>query len=150
MSAAEVHDRVLHADPAEQAELAEVVSLLDRLDSTGETSARLVGQDGEAILLPPTAYEALRTVIGGMAQGLTITLVPHGKEMTTQEAADLLNISRTYVVKLIDQGELTAHKVGTHRRLRIEDVLAYRDRRAEHRREALRRLTEMSEEGGYE
>lgn len=86
-----------------------------------------------------------------MAQGLTITLIPHDKELTTKEAADILNVSRPFLIRLLDRGELPYHRVGTHRRLRVEDVLAYREQRAARRREKLRELTRLSEEveGGY-
>lgn len=150
MSAVDVHDRVLHAEPEEQDRLAQIMDLLDRMESTGQTTARLLGAEGEAIDLPPSAYEALRAVVAGMTSGLTMTLVPHGKELTTQEAADLLNVSRPYLVRIVDAGEIPAHRVGTHRRLKIEDVLAYRAHRAVSRREALREMTAISEEFGYE
>jgi len=87
-----------------------------------------------------------------MAEGLTIVLMPHGKELTTQEAAELLHVSRPHLVKLCDDGELAHHRVGAHRRLKIEDVLEYREQRAKTRREHLRDLTRESRElteGGY-
>lgn len=150
MPVVEAQDRVLHAEPEEKDGLAVVLNLLDRLESAGDLKAKLVGPDGRAIEIPPSAYEALRAVVGGMARGLTMTLVPHGKELTTQEAADLLNISRTYLVKLVDNGQIPAHMVGTHRRLKIEDVLQYRAQRADVRREALAEITAIGEEFGYE
>jgi excisionase family DNA binding protein len=86
-----------------------------------------------------------------MAQGQTVTLVPHGKELTTQEAAGLLHVSRPHLIKLLDEGVIPHHKVGTHRRVRIEDLLAYSDQRSATRREKLDELTQLSEElpGGY-
>ena len=86
-----------------------------------------------------------------MARGQTITLVPHGEELTTQEAADLLHVSRPYLIRLLAEGVLPHHRVGTHRRLLVEDVLAYRERRAVERRRQLRELTQLSEAvpGGY-
>jgi excisionase family DNA binding protein len=68
-----------------------------------------------------------------------------------KEAADILNISRPFLVKLLDRGEIPYHRVGTHRRLNVEDALGYRELRAKRRREKLRELTELSEqvEGGY-
>ncbi|HEY6760980.1 MAG TPA: helix-turn-helix domain-containing protein [Baekduia sp.] len=149
-SAGAAPERVLHAEPEEQSGLAEVLSLLDRLESRGERKTRLVGPDGDAIELPASAFEALRAVVSGMANGQTITLVPHGQELTTQQAADILNVSRPHVIKLLESGEIAHHKVGSHRRVNVEDVLRYRADRAKARRAQLEELTRLSEELGYE
>lgn len=141
--------RVLSASPEEQPELAKVVDLLAHLDTTGEQLTRVVGPDGESIVLPAPAFEALKAVVTAMAQGLAMTLIPSGRELTTQEAADLLRISRPSVIRLLEDGTIPFHKVGTHRRINVEDILAYRAARNEQRRAALRELTEISEEIGY-
>jgi excisionase family DNA binding protein len=115
------------------------------------SAARLVSPDGETMELPASAFHALKLVVEGMARGQTMMLVPHGKELTTQEAADILHVSRPHLVKLLDAGTIPHHKVGTHRRVRIEDVLDYRQQHAGTRREKLDELTRLSEEleGGY-
>jgi excisionase family DNA binding protein len=148
-SATPTSQRVLSASPEEQPELAKVVDLLAHLDTDGERMTRLVSPDGESIVLPASAFEALKAVVTGMAQGMAMTLVPSGRELTTQEAADLLRISRPSVIRLLEDGTIPFHKVGTHRRINVEDVLAYRAKRNEQRRAALRELTEISEEIGY-
>ena len=74
-------------------------------------------------------------------------VTPADAELTTQQAADLLRLSRTYVVRLIDQGSLPAQMAGTHRRLLASDVLAYRERRA-FKLAALGELTEADEDLG--
>lgn len=142
-------ERVLHAAPEEQDQLADLIGLIEHLEARGTPKTRLLGPDGETIELPGSAYEALKAVAGAMAQGLTITLLPHGQELTTQQAADLLHISRPSLVKLLEDGKIDFHKVGTHRRLKIEDVLHYRAERAGERRKALQELTELSEDIGY-
>src|SRR6185369_3499531 len=112
--------RVLSASPHEQSELAKVVDLLAHLDTSAEHKTRLVGPDGEGIVLPASAFEALKAVVTGMAQGMAMTLVPSGRELTTQEAADLLRMSRPTVIRLLEDGTIPFHKVGTHRRINVE------------------------------
>lgn len=86
-----------------------------------------------------------------MARGQSVTLVPHGKELTMQEAADLLLVSRPFVVKLLGEGEIAHHRVGSRRFMRLEDVLAYRERQARVRSDKLDELARLSEglPGGY-
>jgi len=147
-----VPNHVLTPDPSEQDELVELREQLRRIAASRERPlARLVAPDGSEVEIPASAFAALQAVVRDMAQGLTITLIPHDKELTTKEAANILNISRPFLVKLLDRGEIPYHRVGTHRRLNVEDVLGYRELRAARRREKLRKLTELSEqvESGY-
>ena len=69
-----------------------------------------------------------------MARGDSITLVPRHKELPTQQAAEVLNISRSFLIKFLYRGEIPYRREGTHRRIKLEEVLAYRDRRAAKRR----------------
>lgn len=143
-------DNLLRANPEEGDALETLRRQIDEIFREHLT-ARLVGANGETVEIPASAFHALQLVVQGMARGQTMTLVPHGKELTTQEAADLLHVSRPHLVKLLDEGTIPHHKVGTHRRVRIEDALNYRERRAATRREKLDELTRLSEglEGGY-
>lgn len=147
-----VPEHVVRPDPSEQDELFELREQLDRIGARrGRTVARLVSPDGTEVEIPASALAALQAVVREMAQGLTITLIPHDKELTTNEAAEILNLSRPFLIKLLDRGEIPYHRVGTHRRVRADDVLAYRELRAARRREKLRELTELSQQlaGGY-
>ncbi len=76
--------------------------------------------------LPPTVASLLMDILKQTAAGNAVTLVPVEAEITTQQAADLLNVSRPFVVGLVENGTLPAHKVGKHRRLSLRDVLAYK------------------------
>ena len=79
--------------------------------------------------LPPAADRAVRRLLEELARGASVHLVPVNAELTTQQTADMLGLSRTYLVRLIGQGVIPAHMAGTHRRLKASDVLAYRDER---------------------
>jgi excisionase family DNA binding protein len=105
----------------------------------------LTWPDGEPRELPPSVTRGLFAVLGTLAQGDAVAVVPADNELTTQEAADLLGVSRPHLVKLIDQKKLPCRWVGSHRRLRVEDVLAYRRVRQLNRREAMNELAEESE-----
>lgn len=83
------------------------------------------------IELPATAADAVRHLLTELAAGASVHVLADDAELTTQQAADLLGLSRTYLVRLVDQGTIPAHLVGTHRRLYAADVLTYQARRAE-------------------
>lgn len=111
---------------------------------------RLVGPLGEQIDLPPSVFCVLERVAEVMAHGDAITVVPVGQKLTTQQAANILNISRQYLIRLLESGHIPHEKTGTHRRLAIQDVLAFKRGRAVERRKALDNLAALSEEaGGY-
>jgi excisionase family DNA binding protein len=88
-----------------------------------------VQTDEGVVELAAAAAAAVRHLLVELASGAVVHVLADDAELTTQEAADLLGISRTYLVRLVDQGKLPAHLVGTHRRLRAADVLAYQARR---------------------
>lgn len=111
-------------------------------------AARLVSPHGEEIELPESVFHVLREVVHQMAQGKAVTVVPVNQQLTTQEAADILNVSRPYLVKLLEQNEIPFTKTGTHRRIRFSDLMAYKKQRDAARRGGLARLTQMSQEMG--
>lgn len=100
---------------------------------------------GDAVL-SRSLVDLLTDVLSVVARGDTISLVPLSRQLTTQEAADLLNVSRPFLVKLIDQEELKHVMVGTHRRLSLRDVLEYKARRSEGRKAALAEMESISED----
>jgi excisionase family DNA binding protein len=112
------------------------------------TRARLVGSDGVQHELPDPVYRVLRDVVEAMSQGLGITVIPQNTMLTTQEAADVLGISRPTLVRLLEQGEIDYEQPGRHRRVRLVDVIAYQNRVRDHRRETLRRMARESQDAG--
>jgi excisionase family DNA binding protein len=106
-----------------------------------------VQTDEGVVELPAAAAAAVRHLLVELASGAAVHVLADDAELTTQEAADLLGISRTYLVRLVDQGKLPAHLVGTHRRLRAADVLAYQARRNT-RLEAAAAITEADRAAG--
>lgn len=107
--------------------------------------------DGEVpVVLPRRAVQLLVELLAQIANGNAVTLVPVHAQLTTQEAADLLNVSRPFLVKLIEAGEIPFQKVGTHRRLRADDVFAYRQAQEQRSRHALTALAQLDQELGFE
>ncbi len=110
---------------------------------------KLVGMDGEEISLPDSVYQVLRQVIHMMAAGRVISLVPHDHYLSSQEAAEILNVSRPFLYTLLEQGQIPYTMVGTHRRIRVEDLMEYKRKRDSQRRQALSELVAFSQELGF-
>ncbi len=140
--------------PEQQAQVAALSRALEGMSHTPQRRApkcKLVGPKGETIALPESVFYVLERVAEVMARGDSITVVPVGRELTTQQAADLLNVSRQYLVRLLEEGRIPFRKTGKHRRLRIEAVLGFKEKRDKDRRVGLRELSQMSQEfGGYD
>ncbi|WP_165228118.1 helix-turn-helix domain-containing protein [Aquisphaera insulae] len=103
---------------------------------------------GETLTLPPSAERALLQVLEEMGRGRAVTVTSVAAELSTQQAADILNVSRPYVVKLVDEGTLPARKVGPHRRLLLGDVVAYKDSMYARQVKAMEELVALTEDLG--
>jgi DNA binding domain, excisionase family len=102
----------------------------------------LTDSNGARVELPEPLQDLLLRGVHELRRGNRVSVLSFGRLLTTQQAAELLGMSRPYLVKLLEQGELPYEMVGTHRRLKLDDVLAYRHARSERRRGALRELVQ--------
>jgi excisionase family DNA binding protein len=100
----------------------------------------------EVIALPVSVLHLLSSILGQMARGNAVTLMPVHAELTTQQAADILNVSRPFLVNLIDGGRLPHRKVGTHRRIRFDDLMAYKQEIDQQRLQVLEELAREAQE----
>jgi excisionase family DNA binding protein len=107
---------------------------------------------GQKIVVPNVAISLLLEILTQMAQGNAVTLMPYHAELTTQQAADLLNVSRPFLVKLLESGDLAHRMVGKHRRVLLQDVMKYKENIDRARNETLNELVAQAQElnMGYE
>ncbi|MCI0709188.1 MAG: helix-turn-helix domain-containing protein [Chloroflexi bacterium] len=105
----------------------------------------------EPIELPAGAVAMLMDILEAMASGCGIMVIPIDAELTTVEAADILNVSRPFLIRLLEENKIPYRKVGKHRRIRLEDVMNYKEKIDEERRAILDQLVaEAQEQGVYD
>jgi excisionase family DNA binding protein len=104
------------------------------------------GRQGKQISIPDSALRLLVDILSQMAKGNAITLIPVHAELTTQEAADMLNVSRPYLVELLEQGKIPHRKVGTRRRIFVNDLLHYKEKIDKARLKTLEELAKQAQE----
>ena len=98
------------------------------------------------IELPPSVAELVLDVLHHVARGEMVTFVPYGTELSTQKAADLLNVSRPFLTSLLSKGEIDFHMVGAHRRIKVQDLLDYKKKRDAQRASALKKMQQLGQE----
>lgn len=134
------------AQPDEEHDLRALISHLD--EDGGPVALRDAA--GHEVAVPTSVGQMLAKVARQLVNGNAVTIVPTHTELTTQQAADLLNVSRPYLVRLLEAKEIPYDRTGTHRRVRLADVLDYKRHRTEQREAVLRRMGERAEEDGLE
>lgn len=127
-------------------DFAALIRELERSLASTSSKAALVDPNGQTRPIPDEIFRILDQVTNALAAGEGITVVPQGMTMTSQQAADFLGISRPTLVRLLEAGEIPFEKPGGHRRVRLEDLVAYQERSRSERGSALRELHRSSVE----
>src|SRR5579862_3850855 len=113
-----------------------------------EGTAALVGPDNTRIDLPPTVYDVLVRVVREMQEGRSVALMPVMEELSTQAAADMLGVSRQFLVNELEGGRLPFHRTGTHRKVYFRDLAEYKKQRDLNRKQAIQRIAQESKDLG--
>jgi excisionase family DNA binding protein len=122
--------------------------LASRAQTAKPLRLRMLDDPKGTVKIPASAVRMLIDILEEMARGNAVTLIPVHAELTTQEAADMLNISRPSLIQLLDEGRIEFRRVGTHRRVRFEGLMAYKRRADADRRAALAELAAYDQELG--
>ena len=107
---------------------------------------KLVGPDGDFIILPHAVFQVLKQIVNYMMNDRVIFLIPHYRELTTQEAAQILGVSRPYLISLLEQKKIPFTKVGSHRRIKLNDLLRYKKQLEAEEKRALDEIAQMSQD----
>src|SRR6202140_1754851 len=129
--AQESQAQAIDVSPKEQKEIIEIYLKLR------EAEAKLIGPDGKTEILPNNVYSFLLRLLADLRAGHSVTILQSRHEVTTVEASKILGMSRQFLIQLLEKGEIPFHMVGTHRRMYVRDVLAYKSRRDTSRRKTL-------------
>ncbi len=136
------HEAIVAADEEQQTLLA----LEEFLACTAARSLRLVNEAGQEVAVPPSVRAVLAATVPLLTRERGVLLAAVRAQLTTQEAADLLGVSRPHVVKLLEEGAIPYTQPGAHRRVALQDVLAYQEALRRERQAGLRRLVALGEE----
>ncbi len=147
-----VLNQSLHLPTEEETEISKESSrILASHISEGVRHLKIVEADGSeaAATIPAAAYRLLIDILTQMSQGNAVTVIPIHAELTTQEAADLINVSRPFLIKQLEEGIIPYHKVGKHRRIRFADLMTYKTNIDAARSKVLDELVEESQKLGF-
>lgn len=143
--------KIVHLPTAAEVEQAKLSSrTLSKYADVDRVQLSLRGSNGETdeLVLPGHVLQILLDVLAEVSQGNAISLIPYHQEISTQEAANLLNVSRPFLVRLLESGDIPFRKVGAHRRVKLQDVLSYKEQIDRQRHAALDELAGLSQHEG--
>lgn len=128
-------------------EAAEVAEILEHAESE-KHPAKLVDSHGHEVELPRSLFEVLSSIADQLQRGNGVVVMPAHKLLTSNQAAEILNVSRPHLIRLLDEKVIPFEYVGTHRRVRLSDLLTYQGRRNAGREAALAEMVEFGEREG--
>ena len=141
----------LHVPSAADARGADqALRALDHLGTERAVVRSLGAPESSAVELPDEARTLLLRILGHMAHGDAVTVVPVAAEVTAQQAAEILGVSRPFLIRLVDDGKLACRLVGTHRRIPLVDLLAFKQANRAERRAIAAELTAEAQELGFD
>lgn len=143
-------------DSKEEVELAKVAQrcIVSALDHSRAVNIAIVEdgierlEDSPLLRLPPKVLRLIADLLGSLAQGKAVAIMPKELDVTTQEAAMFLNVSRPYLIRLLESDKIPYHKVGTHRRIRFEHLVQYKEERKKVSGDAIQQLVDQAQELG--
>lgn len=133
---------------AERVEAPALERLNRALRQMSAEQAVLIGPNGERLPVPHSAYELLRRIVGELATGVAVAVVPYDAQLTTQQAAEFLNVSRPFLITLLDDEKIRYRRVGKHRRIAFRDLLEYRRTEDQRRGVILDEIVRDAEDAG--
>lgn len=133
-------------DPREDHLFDDARELAEELHQPAGKQPQLIGPSGRQLDIPPLLFELLVDIVDDLRQGNAILVMPITHQLTTNKAAELLNVSRPHLIKLLETGEIPFSKVGTHRRVELKDLLEYQKQQKARTGEALADLVRQGEE----
>lgn len=147
-----VVDRLESKEDVELAKAAQrsIVSALDHSHAVHiailEDGTERLSDDSPILKLPPNVLRLFADMLGNLAQGHAVAIMPKEMYVSTQEAAMYLNVSRPYFIRMLEEGKIAYQKVGTHRRIKFEDIVAYKEERRKASNEALDALARQAQD----
>jgi excisionase family DNA binding protein len=136
--------------PVESQQAQEALRLLSSVKQRGPRSFQVAKNKKEnvAVTVPKEAFDLFLEILGHLANGTAVSIVPVHAELTTQQAADMLNVSRPFLVKLLESGAIPHRKVGAHRRVLMSDLMSYKQAEDEKRKSVLDELSAEAQRHG--
>ncbi|MGE0703602.1 MAG: helix-turn-helix domain-containing protein [Vicinamibacterales bacterium] len=133
---------------AKDREIKALARVGETLEQSRSRKATLTGPDGRTTILPDSLYQVLQIAAKALFEGNGISIYPVDAVLTTQEAAEVIHVSRPHLVRLLEDGVIPFHMTGTHRRVYLNDIVKYAKQRSNEAREALDSLSQEAQELG--